>query len=172
MRGKQKQQTKKERIPIMKYIVEQSLAEFKAWSGGKDWLEQAIENGTVEQVESFIESLTDGREEPLTEVEINDLLWFDDEVHDIIERGGDVVDYLRNKFPDLADNFSDEALEYIADNLIDDMTDKENVEKVLESHEEFETIADAVRVKELENEDELNDYYEIVKLVNGNILTD
>lgn len=58
----------------MKYIVENDLANFKAWSGGYDTLKEL----TLEQIEIVEEIITEcyeGRE--LTETNINDFLWFE-----------------------------------------------------------------------------------------------
>lgn len=61
----------------MKYIVEESLQDFKAWSGGKDTLDNLIRYGKIGQAEEYIEEITSGREELLTRTEINDILWFE-----------------------------------------------------------------------------------------------
>ena len=60
----------------MKYTVECSLENFQAWSGGEDRLEVLREKGVCDEVEQFLEECTCDREEPMTETEINDYLWF------------------------------------------------------------------------------------------------
>ena len=60
----------------MEYIVESSLEQFGAWSGGKDTLEVLIEKGDADEVERVIEELFYDGEVP-TETKINDILWFE-----------------------------------------------------------------------------------------------
>ena len=63
----------------MKYIIEEDLQDFEAWSGGKDTLDVLWEYDVVDEAEQYIEEITEGREEPPTETEINDILWFERE---------------------------------------------------------------------------------------------
>ena len=58
------------------------LDKFPAWSGGKNWLDTFRNHpDAFNYLESFIEDWTDSREvcgeEPLTDTDINDFLWFD-----------------------------------------------------------------------------------------------
>lgn len=57
----------------MTYTVEESLADFNAWSGGYDTLKVLIEKGVCDKVEEFIEQCF---VRP-TDTEINDFLWFE-----------------------------------------------------------------------------------------------
>lgn len=58
----------------MKYYVEQSLANFKFWEGGKD----RADNLTCEELEKLDGLLPQVfGEEPPSDNEINDLFWFD-----------------------------------------------------------------------------------------------
>ena len=60
----------------MKITSEISLKNFKAWSGAKDTLNKLIELDKCDELEFILEDLyPDG----LTETELNDILWFDDE---------------------------------------------------------------------------------------------
>ena len=60
----------------MKITSEMSLKNFKAWSGAKDTLNKLIELDKCEDLEFILDDLyPDG----LTETELNDILWFDDE---------------------------------------------------------------------------------------------
>ena len=60
----------------MKITSEISLKNFKAWSGAKDTLNKLIELDKCEDLEFILDDLyPDG----LTETELNDILWFDDE---------------------------------------------------------------------------------------------
>ena len=58
----------------MKYIVEESLSNFNAWSGGKD-TKDALTEDQLEQVEEFIDEIF--RDDIPTETQINDILWFE-----------------------------------------------------------------------------------------------
>ena len=60
----------------MKITSEISLKNFKAWSGAKDTLNKLIELDKCDDLEFILEDLyPDG----LTETQLNDILWFDDE---------------------------------------------------------------------------------------------
>ena len=58
----------------MKYIVEESLSNFNAWSGGKDTKDELTED-QLEQVEEFIDEIF--IDDIPTETQINDILWFE-----------------------------------------------------------------------------------------------
>lgn len=57
----------------MTYTIDQSLADFNAWSGGKDTLAVLIEKGVCDEVEEFIEQCFSHP----TDTDINDFLWFE-----------------------------------------------------------------------------------------------
>ena len=60
----------------MKITSEMSLKNFKAWSGAKDTLNKLIELDKCDDLEFILEDLyPDG----LTETQLNDMLWFEDE---------------------------------------------------------------------------------------------
>ena len=60
----------------MKITSEMSLKNFKAWSGAVDTLNKLIELDKCDELEFILDDLyPDG----LTETELNDILWFDDE---------------------------------------------------------------------------------------------
>lgn len=66
----------------MKYTVEESLQDFKAWSGGKDTLDDLWAYDVVDKAEEYIDMIMDCREELPTQTEINDILWFEsDEIY-------------------------------------------------------------------------------------------
>lgn len=66
----------------MKYTIEESLRDFKAWAGGKDTLDNLWAYDVVDETEEYIEEITAGREELPTQTEINDILWFErDEIY-------------------------------------------------------------------------------------------
>ena len=61
----------------MKITSEMSLRNFKAWSGAANTLNKLIELDKCEDLEFILEDLyPDG----ITETQLNDLLWFDDEM--------------------------------------------------------------------------------------------
>ena len=60
----------------MKITSEMSLKNFKAWSGAKDTLNKLIELDKCEDLEFILDDLyPDG----LTDTQLNDILWFEDE---------------------------------------------------------------------------------------------
>ena len=60
----------------MKITSEMSLKNFKAWSGGKVTLNKLIELDKCDELEFILDDLyPDG----LTETQLNDILWFEDE---------------------------------------------------------------------------------------------
>ena len=60
----------------MKITSEISLKNFKAWSGAKNTLNKLIELDKCEDLEFILDDLyPDG----LTDTQLNDILWFDDE---------------------------------------------------------------------------------------------
>ena len=60
----------------MKITSEMSLKNFKAWSGAKDTLNKLIELDKCDELEFMLDDLyPDG----LTDTQLNDILWFDDE---------------------------------------------------------------------------------------------
>ena len=61
----------------MKYIVEESLEDFGAWSGGKDTLDTLKEKGDCDAVESLIEEMMSCGEELWDDGDVNSFLWFE-----------------------------------------------------------------------------------------------
>lgn len=60
----------------MKLFREETIEDFKAWSGAVDTQNRIIEENKEDEFKQLIEELyPDG----LDETELNDLLWFDDE---------------------------------------------------------------------------------------------
>ena len=60
----------------MKITSEMSLKNFKAWSGAKDTLNKLIELDKCDDLEFILEDLYPNG---MTETQLNDILWFDDE---------------------------------------------------------------------------------------------
>ena len=61
----------------MKYVVEESLDNFEAWSGGKDTLDTLREKGDVDSVECLIDEYISTSEEGWSDDDINNFLWFE-----------------------------------------------------------------------------------------------
>lgn len=61
----------------MKYVVEESLDNFEAWSGGKDTLDTLREKGDVDSVEYLIDEYISTSEDGWSDGDINDFLWFE-----------------------------------------------------------------------------------------------
>lgn len=60
----------------MTIYTEISLENFEAWSGGLDTLERVINAGKVEELERLFDEL---HPEGLSDTELNDILWFEDD---------------------------------------------------------------------------------------------
>jgi len=57
----------------MKFYLE-GLENFKAWSGGKDTLDEIVEHGKLEEANELLSEIFP---EAVKEVTINDYLWFE-----------------------------------------------------------------------------------------------
>lgn len=83
----------------MKIINERGLSRFQPWSGAVETFNRIEEEGKIDQLESILEDLyPDG----MTDTEINDLLWFDEE---------SVYEWLGIKDEDSEDESDDEESE-------------------------------------------------------------
>ena len=60
----------------MKITSEMSLKNFKAWSGAEDTLNKLIELDKCDELEFILEDLYPNG---LSDTQLNDILWFDDE---------------------------------------------------------------------------------------------
>ena len=60
----------------MKITSEISLKNFKAWSGAKDTLNKLIELDKCDELEFILDDLYPNG---LTDTQLNDILWFEDE---------------------------------------------------------------------------------------------
>lgn len=60
----------------MRYVIETSMREFEARSEAK-WVHDRLTYAELDILDELIDELQDSaREEPMTETEINDILWF------------------------------------------------------------------------------------------------
>lgn len=67
----------------MKITKELDLSEFEAWSGGADTLKEL----TLEEMDILQEVIEEVYPEGLTETQLNDILWFEDDwISEIIGR--------------------------------------------------------------------------------------
>lgn len=66
---------------MITFTKEVSLAEFDAWSGGRDTLNKIEELDIMEEAESYISDIIEGiimaTGNPPSETEVNDILWFE-----------------------------------------------------------------------------------------------
>lgn len=69
---------------IMRYYVDTDIENFKAWSGGKSTLDTIKEAGKITEFSNYMEEITSA-DEPWSETQINDFLWFNsDEIFQIL----------------------------------------------------------------------------------------
>lgn len=69
----------------MRYVTETALRDFPAWSGGLERLESAEELGLMDELENFIEGYLELIPlEDTTSTTINDILWFDEYVQELL----------------------------------------------------------------------------------------
>ncbi|KRL08050.1 hypothetical protein [Liquorilactobacillus hordei] len=70
---------------MIKVIKELELSDFKAWSGGACVLENSIDNGTYDELSDYIQDYINSKmEDNIDGTELNDILWFDDQVQKIV----------------------------------------------------------------------------------------
>ena len=82
----------------MKYTVEESLQDFKAWLGGKDTLDDLWAHDAVDKAEEYINIIFADCEELPTDTAINDILWFErDEIYKYCGIYNDIYGVDKNK---------------------------------------------------------------------------
>lgn len=64
----------------MTYTKEFSIDDFQFWSGAKDTVEDVRRAGKMDELEAVIEAAFECDEEPPTETQINDFVWFEREL--------------------------------------------------------------------------------------------
>ena len=127
----------------MKIYTEQSLRDFQFWSGAKDFAE-TLTNSQLDTVETILEDLyPDG----ITETEVNDLFWFDqDAIRDWLdlpteeqEEANQEIEKWEDNNPDFVEWVLDEYF-YISDrddrNRWEDILDYLDDEAIQEEYEE------------------------------------
>ena len=61
----------------MKYTKEFSIDDFQFWSGAKDTVEDVRRANKMDELEAVVEAAFECDEEPPTETQINDFVWFE-----------------------------------------------------------------------------------------------
>lgn len=96
----------------MKIYMEVSLYDFEAWSGGADTLNRVIDADKVEELENLLEELYP---EGLSDTELNDILWFEEDwVYEIlgIRTESEIraeIESVQEEMDELMENFDEEC---------------------------------------------------------------
>ena len=108
----------------MKIIMETSLENFEAWSGGRDTLNTLKEKDLCDRLESIIEyEYPDG----VTDTELNDLLWFEEDA---------IAEWLG--FSDWEDLVNDGEEEEADEEDLEEAKDR--LDKCIENEDDFDTF--------------------------------
>ena len=123
----------------MKIYSEISIADFEAWSGGKNTLDRVIAEDKCDELEAVLEELyPDG----MTDTQLNDILWFEPET--VFEWLGirteseirEELEEAREELEELKQNYADECEEMIDFNNSEreaeelDEMDEEEIESI------------------------------------------
>ena len=135
----------------MKIVSEISIANFEAWSGGRDTLDRIIAEDKCDQLEAILEDLYPNG---MTDTQLNDLLWFEPEtvfewvgirsetvIRDELNEAREELEELKQNFADDTDDedmTEEEKVELWESDYADDA--KELEEKIAELEEELENI--------------------------------
>ena len=152
----------------MKIVSKISIANFEAWSGGKDTLDRIISEDKCDELEAILEELyPDG----MTDTQLNDLLWFEpetvfnwvgirteSEIREELEEAREKLAELKEEFEDAMideveeinsnreitgmNELDDEEMEKLRSKVWEDYADDaaELEEKISELEEELENI--------------------------------
>lgn len=106
----------------MKIISDISLENFEAWSGAKSTLDRIIANNCCRELEAILEDLYP---EGMTDTQLNDLLWFEEEavyewvgirseeqIRAEISDKEDELESLKEELNDIRQEWEDEAEDY------------------------------------------------------------
>lgn len=69
----------------MQYTVDFDIRKFDFWSGARERYEEYEKQGRLDELEQMIEDAFCGCDELPTDTEINDFVWFDEEVNKIFD---------------------------------------------------------------------------------------
>lgn len=67
----------------MNYTKEFDINEFEFWSGAKDWFNDFKQADMLDILAQRIEEVFEGKTP--SDTDINDYVWFDDDLHDLLE---------------------------------------------------------------------------------------
>ena len=96
----------------MKIYMEVSLYDFDAWSGGADTLNRVIDAGKVEELEQMLDELYP---EGLSDTELNDILWFEEDwVYETLgirteSEIREEIDTLNDELAEIMESFNEES---------------------------------------------------------------
>ena len=62
----------------------ESLKDFEFWGGAKDWT-SGLTDEQWNILDNYIRDLAECMDKPLTDTFINDTVWFDDTLHDLLD---------------------------------------------------------------------------------------
>ena len=74
----------------MEYKKDFDVRTFEFWSGAKDWFRAFARKDRLDELQANVESVFDSMVPTATQ--INDYVWFDDALHDLIEDEEDEED--------------------------------------------------------------------------------
>lgn len=76
----------------MRYAVEFDIREFDFWSGARDRYEEYEKQDRLDELQQMIEDAFCDCDELPSDTDINDFVWFDDEVNKIFDEEDDDED--------------------------------------------------------------------------------
>ena len=131
----------------MKVYFEINIADFKAWGGAINTLDRIIAEDKCDELEAILEDLyPDG----ITETELNDLLWFDDETV-LGWLGIRTESEIRSELAEAKEELEEFKQNYADDCEDEDMTVEEKI-KLWKSNYEDDVLELEEKISELEKE--------------------
>lgn len=131
----------------MKIYSEINIADFKAWGGAIDTLDRIITEDKCDELESILEDLyPDG----ISETELNDILWFDDETV-FGWLGIRTESEIRSELAEVKDELEEFKQNYADDCEDEDMTVEEKI-KLWKSNYEDDILELEEKISKLEEE--------------------
>lgn len=131
----------------MKVYFEINIADFKAWGGAINTLDRIIAEDKCDELEAILEDLyPDG----ITETELNDLLWFDDETV-LGWLGIRTESEIRSELAEAKEELEEFKQNYADDCEDEDMTVEEKI-KLWKSNYEDDILELEEKISELEKE--------------------
>ena len=131
----------------MKVYFEINIADFKAWGGAINTLDRIIAEDKCDELEAILDDLyPDG----ITETELNDLLWFDDETV-LGWLGIRTESEIRSELAEAKEELEEFKQNYADDCEDEDMTVEEKI-KLWKSNYEDDVLELEEKISELEKE--------------------